>query len=347
MTQPTVSVVMPVYNAEKYLRQAIESILNQTFKDFEFLIFNDGSTDESANIVEFYTRRDTRIIFFNYQQNTGYLKHLNQGIIEAKGKYIARMDADDISFPERFEKQVTFMEDNQEIGVCGTWFSIFSDSTTINEKVKRHPMTDIEIKIALLRYCCFGHPTIMAKTQLLKLNPYNKDFYPAEDFDLWARLVPITKFHNIPEVLLAYRWHGDNISVTQRKAQESNTKKVQLFQLERLGILKNETSNLLMLLFGGDRFFRENQNQVNIKTLAKNIKQILLTNKKVGLYDKILLENFIKHSWIKLVRFSLNKKKMITLFTFLLFPFPKFLTSTIQNQLKRVTKISKKNTIDE
>ena len=129
---PKVTVLMPVYNARFYLSKAISSIINQTFKDFEFLIFNDGSTDNSADII--YSYNDRRIRFFNSEQNFGYVYHLNYGIEIAKGEYIARMDADDISFPTRLEKQVAFMDKNPEVGVCGTWFKIYGT----NRKI-RHP----------------------------------------------------------------------------------------------------------------------------------------------------------------------------------------------------------------
>ena len=114
---PKVTVLMPVYNCEKYLRESIESILNQTFKDFEFLIINDGSSDKSAEIVESYN--DNRINFVQNEKNIGLAASLNRGLDIAKGEYIARMDADDISLPERLEKQVRFMETNPQIGICG------------------------------------------------------------------------------------------------------------------------------------------------------------------------------------------------------------------------------------
>jgi len=114
-----VSIVMSVYNAQKYLDEAIESILNQTYSNFEFIIINDGSTDKSLEIIENYAKKDSRIIVIN-RENKGLIYSLNEGIRKANGKYIARMDADDISLPQRLEKQVEFMEKNKNIGICGT-----------------------------------------------------------------------------------------------------------------------------------------------------------------------------------------------------------------------------------
>jgi len=217
MKNPLVSVIMPVFNAEKYVGEAIESILNQTFADFEFLIFNDGSIDNSSNVIQKYASTDPRIVFYNYSENTGYVKHLNEGVQLAKGTYIARMDADDISLPERLAKQVLVMNTNPDIGICGTWFKLFGDI----ELEVRHPSQHDDIKIHLLRHNTIGHPTVLAKKVLLSENPYEANMVPSEDYHLWIRLSQIAKFHNLPEVLLYYRWHNANIS--QSKAELSRT----------------------------------------------------------------------------------------------------------------------------
>ncbi len=160
MKKPLVSVIMPVYNAEKYVGEAIESILNQTFTDFEFLIFNDGSTDNSSKIIKSY--KDDRIIFFDYKENFGYVKHLNDGIKLAKGEYIARMDADDISLPERFQKQYDFLEKNKDVVLCGTWYRVLGTdkeyhTLTNNDKLSVHLFFNNGI----------GHPTVFFRKNIL------------------------------------------------------------------------------------------------------------------------------------------------------------------------------------
>ena len=204
---PLISVVMPVYNAEKYLREAIDSILNQTYTNFEFIVINDGSTDGSADIVRSYN--DPRIVFVDNPKNAGLVAVLNQGLDMARGKYIARMDADDISMPERFKKQIEFMEKHRNVGVSGTFFHIFGDGIDRIETKTLYP----KLK-DMLATSPVGHPTVMMRRNVL--NKYNLRYDPrykhAEDYELWLRVRKYTKIANIPEVLLNYRWTGENVS---------------------------------------------------------------------------------------------------------------------------------------
>ena len=144
MTTPMISVVMPVYNAEKYVAEAVESILQQTYTDFEFIIIDDCSTDNSYGILQTYAAKDIRIRLFKNDVNNKLPNTLNFGIAQSNGKYIARMDADDISLPERFAKQVEFMESHPEIGVCGTLIKEFIDE---NEQITRMVEYPVEHKL--------------------------------------------------------------------------------------------------------------------------------------------------------------------------------------------------------
>ena len=139
--EPIISVVMPVYNGDKYLQEAIESILNQTEGDFEFIIINDGSTDDSPALIDKYRELDSRIKVIT-QENKGLISSLNTGIDEAKGKYIARMDADDVSLPERFRTQLEYMEKNSKIGACGSWAKVFDEGR--NHLIKHQAGRDIQ-----------------------------------------------------------------------------------------------------------------------------------------------------------------------------------------------------------
>lgn len=158
-----ISVVMPVYNGEKYLREAIDSILNQTCTDFEFIILNDASTDETEEIILSYD--DPRITYARNETNLQIANTLNKGIALAKGKYIARMDADDISLPERFERQIKFMEDNPDIDVCGCSMKTFG----MQNVIYRVPKTHDEIMVKLLCGFALAHPTIMGKRSFLNI----------------------------------------------------------------------------------------------------------------------------------------------------------------------------------
>ena len=161
MSEPVISVIMPVYNAETYVEEAIKSILNQTFEDFEFLIINDGSEDNSLSIINNYASKDNRIKIIS-REKKGLVFSLNEGIKLAKGKYIARMDADDISVPERFKKQISYLERNSDVDICGTWIETFGRSM----EVLKYPVQHDDIKVALLFAFGLAHPSIMAKKTL-------------------------------------------------------------------------------------------------------------------------------------------------------------------------------------
>ena len=233
-TAPLVSVLMPVYNAEKYVAEAIESILNQTYTNFEFLIFNDGSTDASAAIINRY--HDNRIRLINAPENTGYVPHLNAGIDLAKGKYIARMDADDISIGTRLEKQVAFMEANPEVGLVGTAINTFDANGPVFTWFPEQ--THEAVKCYMLFDTCFAHPSVMLRKEILLQHQlrYDATYMPAEDYKLWTDLVLITQAANLKEPLLNYRESVTQISQQKSHLQVGNANRVRREMLGHIGI---------------------------------------------------------------------------------------------------------------
>ncbi len=201
---PKISVVMPVYNTkEEWLREAIESILNQSYKDFEFIIIDDGSDKSIEPIVNSYN--DDRIVFIR-QNNQGIARSLNSGFKIAKGEYIARMDSDDISMPERFEKQVTFLDNNPQITVLGSWFETFP-----KKEIYKHPKNPKYLDFT--KFCCIAHLSVMLRRSVFeKFNLTYNPNYKCEDYELWSRAVRILDFYNLQEVLLKYRVHSSNAS---------------------------------------------------------------------------------------------------------------------------------------
>lgn len=201
---------MSVYNGEKYLKEAIESILDQTFRDFEFIIVNDGSTDGTSDILAHYQQIDNRIRVYD-QENRGLVTSLNRGCQLAKGEYIARMDADDISLPERFAKQVEFLNAHSEVGVLGTQME------QIDEKGKpfnafHAPLDHEAIVWKMLFECSIAHPTVMMRKALLtEAGGYDPSYSHIEDTELWSRLIGVTRFANHPESLFLRRWHKQSI----------------------------------------------------------------------------------------------------------------------------------------
>jgi len=233
-----VSVVMPVYNAEKFLREAIDSILAQTFSDFEFIIINDGSTDGTKEIILSYD--DPRIVYLENEQNYGICVTLNRGLDEARGKYIARMDSDDISMPERFAKQVEYMDSHSEIGVLGTDIEVFGEGIT-NYIFTQSYETNM-CSAGLLFNPSFAHPTVFLRTETIRNNNlrYKDEFRGLEDLKLWWDCAKVAKLANLPIVLLRYRKHlaQETKNVNPRKIQQSNNFRAERF--ESFGFILND-----------------------------------------------------------------------------------------------------------
>lgn len=220
--KPSVTVLMPVYNAEKYLSDAVESILRQTFKDFEFLIINDGSSDNSLKLLEKFAKEDSRIRVIDPGINRGVIEVLNEGIGLAQGEYIARMDADDISMPDRLEKQYQFLQKHTKY-VCVGCKTMMIDPEGDELKVfPFHGGNEAVLKAMLTGVGgAIIHPSAMIrKSALLKIGGYDKNYLHAEDMELFLRLSEVGLVANLPEILLKYRQSPDGIGYKNRKAQK-------------------------------------------------------------------------------------------------------------------------------
>lgn len=219
MKNPKVSVLMPIYRTkEEYLREAIESVLAQTFADFEFLILDDCPEDDREQIVKSY--KDKRIKYFKNERNLGITPSRNKLIDMAKGEYLAVFDHDDISLPERFAKEVAYLDENPEVGVVSCVVK-----QIVRNRLSKNPTNDHDIKLALMRTCAIQHSAAMIRKAVLIENKirYEEEFSPSEDYALWCRLIPYTKFYNIPEVLFHYRDHKDNTSHHQTTQMQNAT----------------------------------------------------------------------------------------------------------------------------
>ncbi|WP_317897486.1 glycosyltransferase [Aurantibacillus circumpalustris] len=212
------SVLMPVYNASSFLREAIESVLSQTFADFEFIIINDGSTDNSLEVIKIF--KDPRIQVIHNEKNLGIIKSRNIGLLTARGKYIANMDADDICLQSRFEKQMMYLNEHPDVAVLATKLVLIDtkgdeiglwaeDNTCVTEE---------EILRTLPRINCIGQPTIIMRTDVVREIMYNKKFTYNEDWGLWLHILSLhKKIHKLPETLLKYRQHPSSTTVSANK----------------------------------------------------------------------------------------------------------------------------------
>lgn len=273
---------MPVYNAEQFLQESIESILNQMFDDFEFIIVNDCSTDKSPIIINSYN--DKRIKIINNSKNIGCANSRNIGINVSKGKYICAMDADDISLPHRLEKQFLFMEKNIEFGMAGSGIEYFG-----NRNINLFRLSNPEIiKIFLLYHSYLPHPTFIIRNQLIQKYSlfYDNEFGYAEDYGLQSivsRYFPITV---IPEILVKYRCHQNQISNFKNEQQDQNADKVRLYQLDNFQIKPTEEEKLIHLQLTK----RIPNSNINISKLEFWAKKLLEINQKHKYYNQTLLE---------------------------------------------------------
>ena len=278
-----VSVLMPVYKTnEQYLREAIESILNQTFTDFEFLILDDCPNDTRERIVKSY--KDKRIKYSINEKNLGISASRNKLIEMAQGEYLAVFDHDDISYPDRFEKEVKYLDEHKDIGVVSSWFRMIPDNT-----IAKRPENGADIKVHLTEGCCVVHSASMIRKSVLIDNNirYEEEFSPAEDWALWCRLIDVTNFYNIQEVLLDYRWHETNTSSVQNfKMDKSSFKISNMFQTNYPHLCKKYYSRVVYttktLLFGKFTFLRIKQTEEYTKIYLFGI--LLLSIKKSSKY---------------------------------------------------------------
>jgi len=280
---PEISVVMPAYNAGKFIDSAIKSILNQTFSEFEFIIINDGSSDETGNMINSFV--DDRIVVINNDRNLGNYPSRNKGHEIARGKYICVMDADDIADKHRPERQFLFMEEHPEIGLAGSGFRYLDEKEDIFRE------SDYEtIKVLLFRNICFLHPTLILRREyLLKYNlQYNEKYYYAADYDLIVRAAGFFCITNIPEVLLNYRKHGNQISVKNSQRQVEFVNEIAVGQLRNIGIEPDQSEVIIhtQLLKGIPLEYSKRQ------ALTTWIDKVKLANRKVKYFNDVELENF-------------------------------------------------------
>jgi glycosyltransferase involved in cell wall biosynthesis len=215
---PLVSVVMSVYNGDQYVPESVESILNQTFTDFEFIIINDGSTDKTKVILEEYAANDSRILLV-HQENLGLTKSLNKGIALARGKYIARQDADDYSLPDRLATEVTFLSSNESIAMVGTAVNVVDGKGNVLA-IFRHPSDFDVIKKNLMKHNCFWHGSAMfVRESFEHIGRYRDAFTTSQDYDLWLRFSENYQMANLSVPLYCYRFSPGAVTFKKMVSQ--------------------------------------------------------------------------------------------------------------------------------
>lgn len=273
--EPIISVILPVYNADKYLQSAIDSILNQTYTNFELFLMDDGSTDGSANIIAGNASNDSRIKSIKNSENKGLIYTLNKGLNLVNGKYIARMDADDKAHPERFREQVDYMELHPDIDLLGTNYSIIGNRTGESDL----PLNSEEISLFLYFKNVIAHPTVMMRTTVIKEHQikYNPKAIHMEDWALWLELKKYCKIANHKSSLLEYRIEGQNISIKNWETRQERATEILKFHLDDIYNVKISEELLLWHWKLANQLY-ENEPVSLISNKIKNLQNNLKSN---------------------------------------------------------------------
>lgn len=286
---PLVSVVMSAYNESKYIQEAIDSILQQTYKNIELIIIDDASTDNTVEIIEKNT--DKRIVLLKNKENKRLAYNLNLGIQQAHGKYIARMDADDICMPDRLKKQVNFLESHMDIDIVGGAAQEFGDANTL----LTYPETHEEIKVMLLFENAMCHPAIMFRNKP-DVFCYDVTCKASQDYELWSRLIWKVKFANITDVVVKYRVHKNQTKYVLGKAQKAGAVKARKYLLSKL--LSNLSEKDMETFYSACNYHAP-KTENELHDIENLFEQLLLENKKKGLFQKDLFKDKLQEQFVQ------------------------------------------------
>lgn len=299
---------MPVYNAQKYLSEAIDSVLAQTFDDWELILINDGSTDRSKAIIERY--RDSRIRYVENEQNMGLIATLNKGIDLCEGEYIARMDADDIAMPDRLSMQTDFLDRHADYVMCGTDAIVIDANGQQTGKIK-NLCRDALLQINLLFTNPFIHPTMLIRRRILINNRYNVHYRHTEDYELWCRLAKLGKVANLNAELLKYRWHNTNVSVVYNDIQQNLKDEIIRRKLYDVFGLEPDEEELSVhkITFQLYSLGKKIEVPVNcFNNISDWFIKLIKKNEEIQYYDNADLTAFLWSRWLVLC-FSQGKKR--------------------------------------
>jgi len=290
MTPPRVSVVLCVYNQAAYVAEAIASILGQTLTDLELIVVDDGSTDSSPEVIHRFT--DPRIRYVRNERNLGHASSLNRGVALARGRYLAIMDSDDISLPERLARQVDFLDAHPDVAMCGSWVETFGART----EVRRFPTEPAVLAASLLLSCPFSMPTVMLRREAMLPEGFDPRGL-AYDYAYWVDVANRAPVANLPEVLLKYRLHARQMTVTHRAAQLAGTRLVLRRQLETLlGEVDEAELDALMYVF-----VNEVSDEPPTALIGRLFARMRRANRQRRRYDPAVLDALLAEKWAHIV----------------------------------------------
>jgi hypothetical protein len=294
MANPKVTVLMSVHNAERYLGAAIDSILKQTFRDFEFLIIDDGSTDNSVSLIQRYD--DIRISLLRNDGNLGLAASLNKGLQLAKGDYVARMDADDISSPERLACQVRFLDSHPAVGVCGSWVRLFPG---FNNYIWKFHRDSEDIRCRQFYKVGVAHPAVMMRRRFFTDHGllYDPGYRLAEDYELWGRAIRHMEFANIQKTLLDYRISSDQTCSRNGAEQKGVVATLRLQRLQELGIEPTPDQQQLHEAIMNDTL---PTGQGSLALAELWLLRLDAANREAGVYPALLFTRHICYLWFEI-----------------------------------------------
>jgi glycosyltransferase involved in cell wall biosynthesis len=292
---PKVSVFMPVYNAGPYLIDAMNSILEQDFTDFEFVIVNDGSTDSSVDTIKTYT--DPRIRLVENEKNVGLIASLNIGLEICQGQYIVRMDQDDISLPGRIRKQVEFLDANPSVGLLGSWFEDFGEH--IESRFVHYDTEDEQIRLRLLYQTHISHPTAVMRSSVIKQHQirFDPEFVHGEDYNCWVNFSRHCKLANIPEVLVRKRDHPSNITNKYAEVMHATCTKVKRKQFDWMGAPISPEEADLYTRFADPEW---NLNTEEMNQVLSILERMVQGNANTGFIRQDTLRSYLATKWFHL-----------------------------------------------
>ena len=287
---PTVSCILPVHDGEAYVREAVDSIFAQTFADFELIVVDDVSTDRTPEILA--SIRDPRLRVVRNAARGGIAGSCNRALTLCRGRYVARMDHDDVSLPQRFARQVAFLEAHADVAICGTWVRMFCGGWRRDRKLE----ADSErIRCLFLMFNVLSHPSVMIRRDVLERHGlrYDETFESAEDYDLWTRTSWVSKLANVPQVLLLHRVHPEQISQRGKPRQLNKAELVRNRELARLGVRFEPDEEA----FHRALYARElTPDEAWLAPAERWLTRILAANERTRLFDpRVLAATLLEH----------------------------------------------------
>ncbi len=294
MKTPELSIIMPVYNAAKYLAEAVESLLVQSFSDFELIIIDDASTDGSSEIAEMYD--DGRIKLFHNEKNSGIVFSRNRGLSEATGDFIAPFDADDVALPGKFAKQIRFLKRNPGYGMVGSWVKFINGNGETMKGKWKLPAKPEKIPAIMLFRNYFVQSTVVIRREALPPEGYRKGYDVVEDYKMWIEIAAKHKVWNLPEYLVNYRVHDQSATNSDSRRLTEQDRLIYRDLFNALDIeLTPQNFDTHMIIKQNDPIL---QTEI-LKRIEEHLKMLLLQNRKTKIYDERMLKKVIFNRWMK------------------------------------------------